>query len=426
MKKISVIVPVYNVEKYLSECLDSVLSQDEKDIEVICVNDGSTDKSLEILKEYKEKDDRIIIVTQDNKGLAEARNSGLNVAKGEYIFFLDSDDKMREGTLSKLYSTAIRENVYVVTFEIALQYDIDVKEAKENIDRYYIKSQDYTGKRKGKEQFTLFMKNDDYCDSANMIFVNREWLTKKNIRFYPYIYFEDALFSLKCHLESDEIFHLAEKLYIYRIRGNSIMQSKSSMDKVYSCIVNFKKMYEILMFEQNKDEEFCEMLVKYMRLVVMNMHIMEANREGKDEFDRFNYLEKFLYDVFFVGGIFHPDERIILQGLIKNVDDSTGVYLYGAGRVGMLVNEFLTKKNLKDKVKAFVVTKKSGAQQEYCGIPVKELDELLINDDLVILSVGRNIQQEILPELEKKGITNIVCIDRNVQMILEREHERTV
>ena len=109
MKKISVIVPVYNVEKYLSECLDSVLSQDEKDIEVICVNDGSTDKSLEILKEYKEKDDRIIIVTQDNKGLAEARNSGLNVAKGEYIFFLDSDDKMREGTLSKLYSTAIRE-----------------------------------------------------------------------------------------------------------------------------------------------------------------------------------------------------------------------------------------------------------------------------------------------------------------------------
>lgn len=426
MKKISVIVPVYNVEDYIEECLDSILSQDEKDIEVVCVNDGSTDDSLKLLEEYRRKDNRIIIISQENKGLAEARNSGIKAAKGEYIFFLDSDDKLAECALSKLYRTAVNENVPVVTFEIALQYDIDVQESKKNIDRYYTKSKDYTGKRKGKDQFVLFMKNDDYCDSAGMIFVNREWLKKKNIGFYPYIFFEDALFSLRCHIEAKEIYHLAEKLYIYRIRGNSIMQSKSSMDKVYSCIVNFEKMYEILIRERSVDEEFCEMLVKYMRLVVMNMHILEANREGKDEFGRFDYLEKFLFDVFFIGGIFHPDERIILQGLIKNVEDSSGVFLYGAGRVGFLVYEYLSKNDCAEKIKAFIVTKRESDTREYLGIPVIEFRELTIKDELLILSVGRNIQQDILPELDKRGITNVVCIDRNVQMILEKDHERTV
>ena len=92
MPKISVIIPVYNVEKYLRECLDSLLNQTFKDIEIICVNDGSTDGSLNILNEYASKDSRFIIINQNNQGLSAARNNGLNVAKGDYVAFLDSDD----------------------------------------------------------------------------------------------------------------------------------------------------------------------------------------------------------------------------------------------------------------------------------------------------------------------------------------------
>ena len=92
MPKVSVIIPIYNSEKYISECLDSVLNQTFKDIEIICIDDGSTDKSFDILNRYNIKEKRITLLTQKNLGQSVARNKALEIAKGEYIYFLDSDD----------------------------------------------------------------------------------------------------------------------------------------------------------------------------------------------------------------------------------------------------------------------------------------------------------------------------------------------
>lgn len=103
MSKVTIIIPVYNVEKYLEKCLNSVICQTLKDIEIICVNDGSTDNSQQILKEYAQKDERIKIVDKKNGGLSSARNAGLDAATGEYCYFLDSDDWIELNTLEKLY-----------------------------------------------------------------------------------------------------------------------------------------------------------------------------------------------------------------------------------------------------------------------------------------------------------------------------------
>ena len=92
MVKISIIVPVYNVEKYLPECLESLIHQTLKDIEIICINDGSTDNSLSILKDYAKKDSRIRIINKENWGISAARNSGINTAMGDFLSFIDSDD----------------------------------------------------------------------------------------------------------------------------------------------------------------------------------------------------------------------------------------------------------------------------------------------------------------------------------------------
>lgn len=108
--KVSVIIPVYNVEKYLPACLDSVLGQTLREIEVICVNDGSTDKSPEILQEYAKKDSRIIVINQENKGQGAARNRAIEIAKGEYIGFVDSDDYIDADFYEKLYNTAVKYN----------------------------------------------------------------------------------------------------------------------------------------------------------------------------------------------------------------------------------------------------------------------------------------------------------------------------
>lgn len=111
---VSVLIPVYNVEEYLERCLDSVLNQSLTRIEVICVNDGSTDKSLEILKKYQENDSRVIIVNKENGGLPSARNAGIERAKGEYVGFVDSDDYVQPDMFEKLYNTAKREKSDVV------------------------------------------------------------------------------------------------------------------------------------------------------------------------------------------------------------------------------------------------------------------------------------------------------------------------
>ena len=129
MPKISVIVPVYNVEKYLRKCLDTIISQTFSDIEIICVNDGSTDNSRKILEEYKNKDYRIVIVDKKNGGLSSARNAGMKVARGEFISFIDSDDWIDETMLEKLYNsmTTLKTDITICAVH---QFD----ESKQEID----------------------------------------------------------------------------------------------------------------------------------------------------------------------------------------------------------------------------------------------------------------------------------------------------
>lgn len=106
---VSVIVPVYNVEKFLCRCLSSIINQSLKNIEIICINDGSTDKSAKILKEFGHKDERIIVINQKNQGISATRNNGIKMAQGEFISFIDSDDWIDTNFLEKLYNAA-KEN----------------------------------------------------------------------------------------------------------------------------------------------------------------------------------------------------------------------------------------------------------------------------------------------------------------------------
>lgn len=118
MVKVSIIVPVYNVEKFLEKCLDSLVNQTLHDIEIICINDGSTDKSLEILKSFANKDKRITVIDKQNEGPSVARNVGLEKAQGEYIGFVDSDDWVDLDFYEKLYNSAINNGADISTASI--------------------------------------------------------------------------------------------------------------------------------------------------------------------------------------------------------------------------------------------------------------------------------------------------------------------
>ena len=136
--KVSVIIPVYNVEEYLRECLDSIINQTLKDLEIICINDGSTDNSLEILKEYASKDNRIKIIDKKNEGVAQARNKGIKSAKGGFVCFVDPDDIYPSNDiLESLYTGAIEHNVNICGGEFS-DYNNATKEITQDfpLDQY--------------------------------------------------------------------------------------------------------------------------------------------------------------------------------------------------------------------------------------------------------------------------------------------------
>src|SRR5690606_21293510 len=121
--KVSVIIPVYNADKFLARCLSSIISQTLKNIEIIVVDDGSTDTSRDILKKFADRDNRIVIIRQRNQGVSIARNAGLAIARGEYVGFVDSDDFVDPGYFESLYTTAIEKGADIVTGFVAMEND---------------------------------------------------------------------------------------------------------------------------------------------------------------------------------------------------------------------------------------------------------------------------------------------------------------
>ncbi|MDR3243909.1 MAG: glycosyltransferase [Elusimicrobiota bacterium] len=132
--KLSVVIPIYNAQKYIGQCLDSIINQPFKDIEIICINDGSTDNTLSILKEYASKDSRIIIINQTNQGAGSARNKGIESAKGEYIHFMDADDYLADNAYEELYKKAQENDLDIIKCKA---YAIDEQTQKPIIDFYY-------------------------------------------------------------------------------------------------------------------------------------------------------------------------------------------------------------------------------------------------------------------------------------------------
>lgn len=135
MKKVSVIIPIYNVGLYLRQCLDSVLSQTYKNLEIICINDGSTDDSLRICQEYCDKDSRIIIINQQNSGVSRSRNNGINVSSGDLIFFLDGDDYLDSECINKLVKEYERGYSPIVGYKLDI-IDKGIKEVNQCYGEY--------------------------------------------------------------------------------------------------------------------------------------------------------------------------------------------------------------------------------------------------------------------------------------------------
>lgn len=227
---ISVIIPVYNAEKYLNRCVDSILNQSYENLEIILVNDGSTDLSFSICNDYLKVDKRIKLINKINQGAAQARNTGLDFAKGEYITFVDSDDLISREAIEKLYIGATENNCDIAVCGFCTCYEnqkIDFSEKNKNIkhDVFY-----------GNDTLNLF-------GWANQVSANSIWakLYKaelfEEIRFPEFRTAEDLFVAFKLYHKANKMFVTNERMYYYICRQGSLMHGEklNTNDTVSVC-----------------------------------------------------------------------------------------------------------------------------------------------------------------------------------------------
>ena len=303
MIKVSIIIPVYNVEKYIPECLDSVINQSLKEIEIICVDDCSTDNSYNILLEYAKKDNRIKIIKHDkNKGLGPARNTGLNESVGEYICFIDSDDYVSLDFTSELYKTAKNYNTDLVnTLNIYKNIDgqisylwcnihyLEKNYDISNIPEYIIEDNDITKYISNKSKYCISY-------SAWNKLYRRRFLLDNNL-FFMDIKFgsEDADFNMRVVLNTPRTAFNNKAKYYYRDRADSLMKfAKVSLE---SRINSIEHMNNIINYCKNNYESFLYNSLFIIKVWHPPFYLFSiSNMKNQEEF--YPYIYKFSNSIY--------------------------------------------------------------------------------------------------------------------------------
>ena len=248
MKKVSVIVPIYKVEKYLADCIESIITQSYQNIELILVDDGSPDKSGEIAEEYAKKDDRIKVIHKPNGGLSDARNAGMEKATGDYLMFIDSDDLMMPDAIKVLEAEITQKQAdYVIANYTNCDDDGTLWE------KPVFSAEKYKG-------FKLDIK--DYVDSFfimnsgvwNKMF-DRKFVESLNLKFEIGLPAEDAIFTTYCFIKSSKVYYIPNIVYCYRQRGAGTSISMSCTHKYFDGInIAYRKIYDN--FKENEELGF--------------------------------------------------------------------------------------------------------------------------------------------------------------------------
>lgn len=240
-KTLSIIIPCYNVEKYIEECLESVCNDRDADIEVICVNDGSTDGTLDILEQWKQKDARVIVINQENKGVSVARKQGLHIAKGKFIYFLDSDDKVKDVAILEKCCEKMQED----QLDILIGAGRSFFETEEFYKKYsyYEKSyrieHEYPRIMKGTELMAELQRNGEWAVQQSTRIYRRKFLQDNNVYYTEGQLHEDNYVTFMCMYLTDRTTAVKDVLFERRIRENSIMTQKVTHKNVEGYLVNF-------------------------------------------------------------------------------------------------------------------------------------------------------------------------------------------
>ena len=448
MLKLSIIVPVYNVENYLRQCLDSLLKQTLHDFEVICINDGSTDSSLDILKEYELRDKRIRVISKENEGYGKTMNRGFNEAKAQYIGIVESDDFVKPEMYEKLYETIKKQSADVVKCNF-FKYTAG---SEGNIDY----SREYSEKFYG--QVIEPINYPELYSAHSSIWAGlykKEFLNENQIWFNetPGASFQDVAFQFKVLSTTKRMCIIPDALLYYRT--DNLMSSVNSPYKIYCifdeihCMERYvetqeperqKRLWPIL--EGKKHYEYrwhCwERLSSIFQFAFFEKMVEEFkidHAEGKfsqvawrDPYEA-TELERMLekpYE-YFMGKVKQEHDRRIDFANIKNdqlsrigffhvLQEHKKIIIYGAGVIGRYVAERLKVSGVDEEKLVFAVTNFQVSESEIGGMTVKQIDEVVreYEDSVVLIAVKGEKQIIMLNYLISLKVKNCIVMDSDI------------
>ncbi len=403
--KVSVVIPVYNVEQYLRACLDSVLAQTLQDIEIICVDDASPDSCPQILDEYAEREPRVTVIhLPKNSQQAFARNRGMEIASGKYLYLLDSDDLIEPETLEYLYALAEKDDLDVIFFDSQVIYDSEELRAHHaNYPAY--RTGNYEDKiYTGIDLFKSFIRQDEWTCYVQRQFWRMDFLRKENVYFPEGHEHEDEVFPFEGLLLAERARYIPEQFFIRRYRENSVMTSGIAPKNFYGYFMCYLQMIEFLE-ERNihcveADFNVARMydkMIKYYPMLKEQYNLEEQFKTPE---------EKQLYQYFRYSQDTKEYYAPVSHRLIQELKQYTKVYIYGAGQIGKVVLKALLSEEIVPE--AVIVTDKTNQPEKILGIPVKEITEVDdYADAMVVVSASKKYADEIMKLLENRSIPHV-------------------
>lgn len=409
MVKVSVIIPMHNVENYIEECLQSVINQTLTDIEIICVDDGSTDNSLEVLNKYKNLKN-LIVMEQNNLGVARTRNNAINCATGEYIAFMDADDRYPSiDVLEELYKKARENNVLICGGSYSqLRGDKIVKKSRGELSHF--KSEEFINYKDC--QFSLGFYRFIY---------NRKMIVDNGIYFPDYSFFEDPPFLVHAMIVAKHFYAITNDVYYHRIGHQHRMFDKSLIIDMLS------GMFDILELTNKADlaklhvniidilfNSYYSFICMYIFLCseVMSKFIKIKNILRKEYFVAEHRLE--LWESISIESIMEYKMNADLENKKFNefLNKYETIMIFGAGKVGIMVEKYI-ENIYPNKVSNFLVSDNFNCNTKINNKYINSIYNVADNskDVLILLAVHNNLVKEMLDILVELNIENYYIVD---------------
>lgn len=403
--KVTVVVPVYNAEKYLRDCLESALKQSLHEVEIVCIDDCSQDMSGDILDEYARRDDRIIIIRNvENIGVALSRNRGLDAARGKYICFLDADDFLKEDALKELYEIAEEKQTDIVFYNLEM-WTGDCEISQEEMQ--YCTKGNYSGVMTGREFFREIQAEGDERVPVWLQFWRKESIEKYKMRFPDGIVHEDILFTYRGLMEAKRVCYVNKAYYVYRRHKGSITMTKindtyiCSLLEVYTAIMNYWEAHRKEAVDDITERYLCDVERKIIRYLVETKETMISlrNRWGENSFYT-HWLRLIVYR-----NLMRHHPGIDTVKLLKLLQ-SPGIIVYGAGKVAQRYIGIMQSYRIN--IIGVAVSDKTGNPDLLMGIPVYAVEDLTdyCEKYSILIAVGRKHQDEVIQKIKQLGFEN--------------------